>query len=168
MVDGQYGYCMKWTYHVAYPQAIKRVANDAWRDSQAYPGGPVGIEFPLWTLATDIEKSWPITPSHWQRHNAYMENWRGASTGERFPGAAGNLEAVESALKKIMAAKRPIMMGGDGVNFAEADHLVRCKLVSRRCAAADFICSRYAKRRSDMLPTSVDQSLAARTIGGNP
>ena len=120
-LEGQYGYCMKWTRHIAYPQAIKRVANDAWRDSMAYPGGPVGIEFPLWTLTTDIPRSWPITPSAWQMHNAYMENWRGERTGQRFPQSAGEPEAVERALKKIMSAKRPLMMAGDGVNYSEAE-----------------------------------------------
>ena len=117
----QYSYCMKSVQHIAYPQAIKRVANDAWRDSMAYPGGVVGIEFPLWSLAGDIERSWPITPSFWQPHNAYVEGWRGEQTGQRYPGAAGDPETMERVVKKIMSAKKPLMMGGDGVNFAEAE-----------------------------------------------
>ena len=37
----QYDYCMKWTYHVSYPQAIKQVATNAWKDTMVHtPGGP--------------------------------------------------------------------------------------------------------------------------------
>ena len=117
----QYDYCMKWTYHVSYPQAIKKVGTNAWKDTMAYPGGPVGIEFPMWTLGTDIKRSWPTMPSLPERHNVYVENWRKERTGERFPPGGGNQAAVERTVRRIMSAKKPLMMGGDGINYSEAE-----------------------------------------------
>jgi len=117
----QYDYCMKKVHHVSYPQAIKRVATDSWRDAQAYPGGPVGIQVPMWTLSTDAQKSWPAMPSLPERHNVYVDGWRKEHTGDHYPPAGGNQAAVERVVKKIMSAKKPLMMGGDGVNYSEAE-----------------------------------------------
>jgi len=119
-LEKSYGHVLKWSRRCAYPHMIKRVIAQGFRDSQAYPSGPVGIEWPLWTLNTDIERSWPPTPALPLPHVAYVDQWRGEDTGKRFPPPMGDAATVEKIVKRIFAGKKPLILAGDGVNYAEA------------------------------------------------
>jgi acetolactate synthase-1/2/3 large subunit len=116
--DKMFSHITKWVRKAHYPQTIKRLVAEAFRDAQTYPKGPVLIEFPLWTFNAPLPP--PSVAFLFQDHTAYVPKWRGEDTSKPLPPTQGDPEMVERAVKRIMEGKKPLLVAGDGVHWADA------------------------------------------------
>jgi acetolactate synthase I/II/III large subunit len=104
----------KWTIRCEDPNLISFYIRKAFRDSMAYPPGPVAIEMPI-----DLFNWDPIVE---EEQVAYLPgNWRSG----RMPKIAGDEELVEKAVDAILQAKRPLLIGGDGLHWSDAGEALR-------------------------------------------
>jgi acetolactate synthase-1/2/3 large subunit len=116
--DKMFGHITKWVRKAHYPQAIKRLLAEAFRDVQTYPKGPAIIEYPLWTFNIPVPP--PSVAFLFQDHIAYVPRWRGDETSKPLPPTQGDPEMVEKVVRRIMEGKRPLLVVGDGVHQADA------------------------------------------------
>ncbi len=115
--EKMYSHITKWVRKAHYPQAIKRLVTQAFRDAQTYPKGPVIVEFPLSTFQGPIPQPTIAFPVE---HNVYVPEWRGEDTPKPMPPTGGDPTTVERAARRIMAGRRPLLLAGDGVHYANA------------------------------------------------
>ena len=116
-----YSHQCKWVVKASIPHAIKRLVTQATKDAQAYPKGPCGIEFPLFTFNSRIPApEFDALFTKAEPHRCYIPQWQGEETGKEFPPPGGNPEAVEKAVKHIMAAEKPLIIYGDGVHYSRS------------------------------------------------
>jgi acetolactate synthase I/II/III large subunit len=102
------GHFSKWIKRIVDPTTIAYWLQKAFRDATTYPCGPVGIELPV-----DI-----------QGQNAGDENSlagylpHGVCAAPSQP--AGDPKMVEKAVRMLIEAKKPVIIGGDGVFWSDA------------------------------------------------
>ena len=116
-VDDLMRHITKWTERCIHPEMFKHFIARAWKDSQAYPKGPIALEFPLSALLTAVPPLVP--PGLLGQHVNYREKWYGDNTGKPIT-VGGDPQLVEKAVKMIYEAQRPVIMAGDGVHWSEA------------------------------------------------
>lgn len=104
----------KWTIRVTEPEMTAHFIRKAFRDAMTPPYGPVGIEFP-------IDKfNWePIEETEQIAYRAGQ--WR---TG---PAARTATEPAHAAraMRMLLQAKRPLIIGGEGIHWSEADQVLK-------------------------------------------
>ena len=98
----------KWTKRATLPEQADLYIRQAFRDAMTYPYGPVAIEFPL-----DRFNFEPMDPAD---QIGYLD---GPSLGAP-PAVAGDPPAVQRAYELLSQAKRPLILGGDGVHWDNA------------------------------------------------
>ncbi|MBI5275823.1 MAG: thiamine pyrophosphate-binding protein [Burkholderiales bacterium] len=99
----------KWTVRVTDPAMASHFIRKAFRDAMTPPYGPVGIEFPLDTFNFE-----PVDPAS---QVAYLPGpWRQGQPGKRATDPASARRAVEI----LAAAKRPLIMAGEGIHWSGA------------------------------------------------
>ncbi len=97
----------KWTKRVTDIRSITYYTQKAFRDAAVYPSGPVVVEIPIDTLyATGNE----------EEQFGYIPKERCAELGK----AEGDPVVVEKAVRMLMQAERPVVIGGDGIYWSEA------------------------------------------------
>jgi len=106
----------KWTKRLVHPDQFKHFITRAFKDAQAYPKGPVALEFSMSAFFTPIPPRG--APTMFGEHVCYVENWRGEDTGKPIP-VAGAPELVEKAVKLIFQAEKPVMFAADGLHWSE-------------------------------------------------
>ncbi len=98
----------KWTRRLVDPSMAGYLMQKAFRDATSYPPGPVAIEFPanmLNAIAGDENSL-----------RGYLPKGRCA-----YPAApAGDPEMVERSVRILLEAKRPVVIGGDGIYWSKA------------------------------------------------
>ena len=102
----------KWTKRVIDPRMIGYTLQKAFRDAMTYPCGPVGVEIPT-NLLGGISN---MTPGDENSLRGYLPQGRCAPPTP----AAGDPQMVEKSVRMLMEAKKPIVIGGDGVYWSEA------------------------------------------------
>jgi len=100
----------KWSARCVDWRLLSFLTNKAYEDTMISPQGPVTLEIPLNILyqADKIKKQ------------------RGATLETDFPergsiAAAGNSASVEKVVEMLLSAERPVLVGGEGVHWANAD-----------------------------------------------
>jgi len=100
---GQY---TKWTRRIVDPTLTSYYTKKACTDALAYPPGPVAIEIPL-----DIQaRKTPVS-----RQQGYVAN-----AFEKPAPVQADPASVEKAVKSLLEAERPVVVGGEGVFWAQA------------------------------------------------
>lgn len=115
----------KWTRRVLDPHLIACITKKAFIDARTPPRGPVAIEFPLNVL---MEKT------------LASEQWGFVENSFQKPGARlADPADVEKAVRTILEAERPVVVGGECIHWAEASEelrefaeLMRSPVVTRR------------------------------------
>jgi acetolactate synthase-1/2/3 large subunit len=103
----------KWTRRVVEPSMAAYYVQKAFRDAMTYPMGPIGLEIPvniLGQIAGDENNLRGCPPS-------------GIVAMPSQP--AGDPQAVEKAVQILFHAKRPIIVGGDGIFWSKASEELR-------------------------------------------
>ncbi len=103
----------KWTERLTHPYQIKHLITKAFKDAQAYPKGPVALEFSVTMYTTPVSQV-----SRPQDNACYIEQWRGEETSKPIP-VGGAPQLVERAVKLIWEAKKPVIFAADGVHWSE-------------------------------------------------
>jgi acetolactate synthase-1/2/3 large subunit len=104
----------KWTVRVNEPELAGHFVRKAFRDAMTPPYGPVGIEFPIDKFNWEpIEASSQIA----YRPGAWRENAP--------PRACIEPEYARSVKEAIAAAKRPMLIGGEGIHWSGAEDTLR-------------------------------------------
>lgn len=97
----------KWTVRVTEPELTGHFIRKAFRDAMTPPFGPVGIEFPIDKFNWDrVEESEQI---------AYRP---GAMPAGRTARAAAEPEFAARAMAAINKARRPLVIGGEGLHWS--------------------------------------------------
>lgn len=167
-VDDLFRHITKWTQRLYEPSMYKHYLTKAFKDSQAYPKGPIALEIPLIGLLTAVPQTtlWAMMMGE---HALYIEKWRGGQTAEAIS-TAGDPQLIEKAVKLIWDAERPAIFAGDGAHWANASpelkefvELARIPVCNRRIARGalsedhplylDSRTAREALRDSDLLIT---------------
>ena len=99
----------KWTIRCNNPDQIGFYIRKAFRDAMAYPPGPVAIELPIDTFNWE-----PIDPA--EQISYLPGDW---TTGKPAR-AAADPDLVQDVVAQIASAKRPIIIAGEGVHWADA------------------------------------------------
>jgi len=119
-------YC-KWATRVISPYTMAYVTKKAFRDAMTYPQGPIAIEVPvdIWNIKT------PASAQMGFIDNSYPE--------PTLP--HGDPVAVEKAVRLLLEAERPIIVGGGGVFWSHAEkelqelvELLQIPVITRRVA----------------------------------
>ncbi|MFC2035528.1 thiamine pyrophosphate-binding protein [Chloroflexota bacterium] len=145
----------KWVKRMTTPQQIKHLITKAFKDAQAYPKGPIALEFSIGR--TPI----PAVPGPGD-HIYYTEQWRGEETSKPIP-VGGAPELVEMAVKRVYEAKKPVIFAADGVHWSGAWN----ELVEFAELAQIPTSSRRLGRGSmpEVHPLYVSTSVARRSLG---
>ena len=102
------GYFTKWTRRLIDPSMIAYFMQKAFRDATTYPPGPVAIEFPIniqGQIAGDEDSL-----------RGYLLH--GVCAPPSRP--AGDPQMVEKAVRMLLEAKKPVVVGGDGIFWSNA------------------------------------------------
>jgi len=97
----------KWTKRITDIRNISYYTQKAFRDAVAYPPGPVMIEIPIDTMYEIGDE---------EKQHGYLPKERCAELGK----AEGDPILVEKAVRMLMKAKRPAVIGGDGIYWSGA------------------------------------------------
>lgn len=98
----------KWTKRIIEPSMAAYFMQKAFRDAMSYPPGPIVIEIPsniLGAVAGDESSL-----------RGYLEKGRCAAPEQ----PAGNPQFIEKAVGLLLEAKRPVVIGGDGIYWSGA------------------------------------------------
>ncbi|MHB1126183.1 MAG: thiamine pyrophosphate-binding protein [Bacillota bacterium] len=107
----------KWVKRLDRPAMFKHWIARAFHHAQAFPKGPVALEFTLRAVVYDpIPPNAPAGPLG--EHSLWVEKWKGDLTGKPMT-AGGDPELIEKAMKLIASAKRPILVAGDGLHWSK-------------------------------------------------
>jgi len=117
----------KWTKRIIDPSMAAYFVQKAFRDAMTYPMGPVAIELPmniLSQIAGDEDNLRGCPPT-------------GPVANPSQP--AGDPQVVEKAVRLLIKAKKPIIVGGDGIFWSKASEelrefveLLRIPVITRR------------------------------------
>jgi len=102
------GYFTKWTKRLVDPSMAAYLMQKAFRDATTYPPGPVAIELPvniLGTIAGDEDSL-----------RGYLPKGRCADPSR----PAGDPQMVEKSVRMLLEAKKPVVIGGDGIYWSKA------------------------------------------------
>jgi len=102
------GYFTKWTKRLVDPSMIAYLMQKAFRDATTYPPGPVALEFPVniqGQIAGDENSLRGYLP-------------HGVCAPPSRP--AGDPQMVEKAVRMLLEAKKPVVIGGDGIYWSNA------------------------------------------------
>ena len=102
------GYFTKWTKRLIDPSMIAYLMQKAFRDATTYPPGPVALEFPIniqGQIAGDEDSL-----------RGYLPHGVCASPSR----PAGDPQMVEKAVRMLLEAKKPVVIGGDGIYWSNA------------------------------------------------
>jgi len=102
------GHFTKWTKRLVEPSMAAYLMQKAFRDATTYPPGPVAIELPtniLGAIAGDENSL-----------RGYLPHGVCASPS----GPAGDPQMVEKAVRMLLEAKKPVVVGGDGIFWSNA------------------------------------------------
>ncbi|MBA7683651.1 Acetolactate synthase large subunit IlvG [subsurface metagenome] len=102
------GYFTKWTKRLIDPSMIAYLMQKAFRDATTYPPGPVALEFPIniqGQIAGDEDSL-----------RGYLPHGVCASPSR----PAGDPQMVEKAVRMLLEAKKPVVIGGDGIYWSKA------------------------------------------------
>lgn len=104
----------KWTARCTRPEQAGFYIRKAFRDAMTYPYGPVAVEFPL-----DTFNYQPIL------RGSQVSYLPGAWNSGIQPDSPGDPAAIKVAADLLLNAKRPLIIGGDGVHWDNAGQEVR-------------------------------------------
>jgi len=107
------GHFTKWTKRLVEPSMAGYLMQKAFRDATTYPPGPVGIELPaniLGAIAGDENSL-----------RGYLPHGVCASPSQ----PAGDPQMVEKAVRMLLEAKKPVVIGGDGIFWSKASEELR-------------------------------------------
>jgi len=105
----------KWVKRLVHPDQFKHFITRAFKDAQAYPKGPIALEFSMSALLTPVP---PMAPAGmYGEHACYVDQWRGEDTSKPIP-IAGAPELVEKATKLLFEAKNPVIFAADGLHWS--------------------------------------------------
>ncbi|MHB1418522.1 MAG: thiamine pyrophosphate-binding protein [Bacillota bacterium] len=108
----------KWTKRCDRPAMFKHWLAKAFHDAQAYPKGPIGLEFTLRGLIYDmIPPNAPAGPLG--EHVLYAPEWKGADEMGKGFTSGGDPERIAKAAKLIVEAKHPLIVAGDGLHWSK-------------------------------------------------
>ncbi len=115
--EHMFSHITKWSQRIVADYEVKHFISKAFKDAQAYPKGPCVIEFPLGAIV-----GLPTPPSYTSMAGGllYKNRWRGDDTGKALPSPGGDPELIEKLVKKIYAAKKPVVFAGDGLHWSKA------------------------------------------------
>lgn len=115
--EHMFSHITKWTQRIVADYEVKHFISKAYKDAQAYPKGPCVIEFPLAAMVGP-----PPAPTYTAMAGGllYKNRWRGDDTGSALPQPGGDPELVDAAIRKINAAKKPVIFAGDGLHWSGA------------------------------------------------
>ena len=102
------GHFTKWTKRLVEPSLAGYLMQKAFRDATTYPPGPVAIEVPsniLGAVAGDEDSLRGYLP-------------HGVCAPPSRP--AGDPQMVEKAVRMLLEAKKPVVIGGDGIFWSKA------------------------------------------------
>ncbi len=102
------GHFTKWIKRLVDPSMAAYLMQKAFRDAMTYPCGPIGIELPanmLDAVAGDEDSLRGYLP-------------HGVCAPPSRP--AGDPQMVEKAVRMLLEAKKPVVIGGDGIYWANA------------------------------------------------
>lgn len=102
------GYFTKWTKRLVDPSMTAYLMQKAFRDATTYPCGPVAIEFPIniqGQIAGDEDSL-----------RGYLPKGRCADPSR----PAGDPQMVEKSVRILLEAKKPVVIGGDGIFWSKA------------------------------------------------
>ncbi|MFC1993166.1 thiamine pyrophosphate-binding protein [Chloroflexota bacterium] len=97
----------KWTQRVTERRMYGYYLRKALRDCMLYPPGPVVLELPI--------------NVSWQRGEDSQLHWIPKERLSSLPDTQGDPREVEKAVKMLMEAKRPLLIGGDGIYWSHAE-----------------------------------------------
>jgi acetolactate synthase-1/2/3 large subunit len=103
------GSITKWTYRITDPRTTAHFVRKAFKDAMTPPYGPVALEFPV-----DL---FNFEPTSLSKQVSYVDKPWG-SVMQSLPVADQN--SVERAAKLIVEAKRPMIIGGDGLYWSRS------------------------------------------------
>ena len=109
----------KWTVRVTEPEMTAHFIRKAFRDAMTPPYGPVGIEFPIDKFSRErLNESDQV---------AYRQgSWRAGAAAS----ATVDPAFAARAMQALLQAKRPLLLGGEGVHWAGAGSVLKA-LVER-------------------------------------
>jgi len=100
----------KWTVRVTEPEMTSHFIRKAFRDAMTPPFGPVGIEFPIdkfnWAPVEESDQV-AYRPGAWRTGEAARQ-----ATEPRY---------AAMAMDALLKAKRPLVIGGEGVHWSSAE-----------------------------------------------
>jgi len=102
------GYFTKWIRRLIDPSMTAYLMQKAFRDATTYPPGPVAIEFPIniqGQIAGDEDSLRGYLP-----HGVCADPSR----------PAGDPQMVEKSVRMLLEAKKPVVIGGDGIYWSKA------------------------------------------------
>ena len=104
----------KWSQRLTVLGQVKHSMTDAFKDAQAYPKGPVALEFEFTgTLGRE-------PAGRRARDFYYVPNWRKGETATPITPPAADPAAVEQCVRALYQAERPVLYAGDGVHWSDA------------------------------------------------
>ena len=102
------GHFTKWIKRLVDPSMTAYLMQKAFRDATTYPCGPVAIEFP-----GEIQRQ---VAGDEDSLRGYLPHGVCASPSQ----PAGNPQMVEKAVRMLLEAKKPVVIGGDGIYWSNA------------------------------------------------
>lgn len=102
------GHFSKWIKRIVDPTTIAYWMQKAFRDAMSYPCGPVGLELPIDVQGQKAGDENALT--------GYLPH--GVCASPSLP--AGDPQMVEKAVRMLIQAKKPVIIGGDGVYWSDA------------------------------------------------
>ena len=97
----------KWAKRIVDPRTLAYHLQKALRDSVAYPPGPILLETPVNVLGRKHEEGTQI---------GYLKSERSAEVGK----PEANPALIEKAVRMLLEAERPIVIGGNGIYWSGA------------------------------------------------
>jgi len=107
------GHFTKWIKRLVNPSMTASLMQKAFRDATTYPPGPVAIELPV-----DIQGQ---IAGDEDSLRGYLPHGVCASPSQ----PAGDPQMVEKAVHMLLEAKRPVVIGGDGIFWSKASEELR-------------------------------------------
>lgn len=109
----------KWTKHMRFTYEWKGFIAKAFKDAQAWPKGPVGLEFPIDLFLDAILPAPSYAATMYLGPDGhYAPRWRGDETTEPMT-SGGDPKLIEKAVRLIYEAKSPLIYAADGVHWSD-------------------------------------------------
>ncbi|MHB1418523.1 MAG: thiamine pyrophosphate-binding protein [Bacillota bacterium] len=108
----------KWVKRCDRPAMYKHWFAKAFHDAQAYPKGPVALEFTLRSVLYDPIP--PVAPpGPLGEHVLYAPEWKGEAEMGKPLTSGGDPERIARAAKLIAEARHPLFVAGDGLHWSK-------------------------------------------------